>query len=74
MYKNKVCVGRVVHFKRPENDKDYVSAGFAIIDSGPYAGQRIEFEAHQCYLYGYKLNQADLSFIFSTSELKSLLV
>ena len=75
VYETKVCQGRVVYLKPPgggtENDSSgnaAVCAGTAVIDSGPYTGQRIEFEAEQCFLFGYCLARADLSFIFQASK------
>ena len=52
------------------SEHDIVNAGIAVIDSGPYAGQRLEFEADQCYLFGYCLQSADLSYLFNKSEKK----
>ena len=78
IYETKVCQGRVVYLKPPgggtENDSSSdnqataVCAGTAVIDSGPYTGQRIEFEAEQCFLFGYCLARADFSFIFQASK------
>ena len=50
------------------SEHDIVNAGIAVIDSGPYAGQRLEFEADQCYLFGYCLQSADLSYLFNKSK------
>ena len=66
VYETKVCQGRVVYFKKPEYG-DFTNSGLVVIDSGPYAGQRIDFEAENCYLYGYNLARVDLSYIFTTS-------
>ena len=65
-YANKLCQGRIVYLKPSEHD--IVNAGIAVIDSGPYAGQRLEFEADQCYLFGYCLQSADLSYLFNKSK------
>jgi hypothetical protein len=56
-----------VHFKRPEAG-EAVTSGLAVIDSGPFVGQRIEFEAEHCYLFGYSLKRTDLSQIFQNSK------
>ena len=67
VYATKVCQGRVVYLKPPEDGEEIINAGMLVIDSGPYTGQRIEFEAEKCYLYGFSLARADLSFLFQTS-------
>jgi len=52
-----------------ENEENvFANAGIAVIDSGPYTGQRIEFEASQCFLFGYSLSRANLSFLFHANE------
>ena len=67
-YESKICQGRVVFFKQPEYG-DFTNAGFVVIDTGAYAGQRVEFEAEQCYLFGHNLARADLSYLFMTGKL-----
>ena len=57
----------MVYLKPPE-DEAISGTGIVIIDSGPHTGQRVEFEAEQCYLYGFSLARADLSFLFQTSK------
>ena len=69
VYETKVCQGRVVYLKPPDEEDDrVVRSGIAVIDSGPHTGQRIEFEARQCFLFGYCLARANLSFILQTSK------
>ncbi len=72
VFASKVCQGRVVYFNRPASDtasdNSAVTSGLVVIDSGPYTGQRVEFEADQCYLFGYTLRNADLGQIFRISE------
>ena len=64
-----IGIGRIVHFFAPkDNLTDPVSSGVAVIDSGEYAGQRVEFEAAQCEAFGCSLEHTDISQIFSYSK------
>lgn len=63
-----VCLGRIIQFKKPDNPHGPVVEGVAVIDSGEFAGQRVEFERSQCQLFGNVLGSADLSQIFSYNE------
>ena len=63
--KNDVYMGRIVHLARPSEDHGPVEAGTAVIDTGIYAGQRVEFERGQCVAFGQPLAKADLSQILS---------
>ena len=67
IYETKVCQGRLVHLKKPDYG-DFTNSGLVVLDNGPYAGQRIEIDAEQCYLYGYNLGRTDLSYLFMTSK------
>ena len=68
-----VGVGRIVHFSPPKDaeDSSAVTCGTAVIDAGEHAGQRVEFEASQCYAYGHSLAKADLSQVFNESKTHS---
>ena len=57
-----------MHFKKPDYG-DFTNSGLVVLDNGPYAGQRIEIDAEQCYLYGYNLSRTDLSYLFMTSKI-----
>ena len=56
-----------MHLKKPDYG-DFTNSGLVVLDNGPYAGQRIEIDAEQCYLYGYNLGRTDLSYLFMTSK------
>lgn len=69
VYETKVCQGRVVFLKPNHEDcEGPVSSGVVVIDSGPYTGQRVEFEADDCFLYGYPLGRAHLGYLFHSSK------
>ena len=63
--KNDVYMGRIIHLARPVEDEGPTEAGTAVIDTGPYAGQRVEFERRQCTAFGLSMAKADLSHILS---------
>ena len=58
-------MGRIVHLARPVEDEGPTEAGTAVIDTGPYAGQRVEFERRQCTAFGLSMAKANLSHILS---------
>ena len=60
----KFSSGRIIHFQRPDEPDGPVTCGTAVLDSGPFAGQRVEFDAQECFAFGYPLAKADLSQIF----------
>ena len=66
--KNDVYMGRIIHLARPVEDEGPAEAGTAVIDTGEYAGQRVEFERRQCTAFGLSMAKADLSQILSFGE------
>ena len=65
------CDARIVYFRPPPEDTvdpGGVRAGVAVLDNGPFAGQRVEFESRQCAVFGHSLARADLSQIFTAGE------
>jgi len=66
-----VGIGRIVHFFPPKDPKEEgtgVSSGIVVIDTGEYAGQRIEFDSSQCQAFGYSLEKADLSQVLNQDD------
>jgi RNA recognition motif-containing protein len=68
--KDDVYMGRIVYLCRPveDNETGPVRAGVAVIDTGPFAGQKVEFERAQCTAFGMGLAKADLSQILSFGQ------
>ena len=69
--KNDVYMGRIIHLARPVEDDGPTEAGTAVIDTGPFAGQRVEFEREQCTAFGLPMAKADLSQILSFGGFRS---
>eukprot|EP00095_Tigriopus_kingsejongensis_P007798 maker-scaffold370_size193435-snap-gene-0.43 protein:Tk07798 transcript:maker-scaffold370_size193435-snap-gene-0.43-mRNA-1 annotation:"unknown" len=61
-------LGRVIQLFKPAESLDSVTGGVAVIDYGPFAGQRVEFEREQCQAFGHPFGKADLSYIFSPGQ------
>ena len=56
--------GRVISLREPKDGDSLPvgsTGGVAVIDEGPFAGQRVEFERAQCYVFGYAMGRADLA-------------
>ncbi|XP_059098906.1 uncharacterized protein LOC131893015 [Tigriopus californicus] len=60
--------GRIVQLHKPTDLFNSVIAGVAVIDAGPFAGQRVEFDREQCHAFGHSLANADLSYIIKPNE------
>ena len=63
-----VSLLRVVYLTPPEEPKGPVISGTAVIDSGDYLGQRVQFDRTVCFAFGFSLAKADLSFVFSRGK------
>ena len=56
--------GHIIHLHEPEEGATVVNSGVAVIDTGPFTGQRVEFESQQCKIFGHALGRSDLSLLF----------
>jgi len=63
-----VATGRIVYLNSPDEPKGAVESGVAVIDSGEYLGQRVQFDRTVCSAFGFPLAKADLSYVFSQGE------
>eukprot|EP00092_Neocalanus_flemingeri_P024580 GFUD01026659.1.p1 GENE.GFUD01026659.1~~GFUD01026659.1.p1 ORF type:complete len:1744 (+),score=379.20 GFUD01026659.1:118-5349(+) len=61
-------LGRVVYLNHPPDPRGPVTSGVAIVDSGDFLGQRVEFDRNVCAAFGFPLHKADLSHLFSQGE------
>jgi len=61
-------VGRVVYLTPPPDMRGPVTSGVAIVDSGDFLGQRVEFDRSVCAAFGFSLHKADLSHLFCKGE------
>ena len=58
--------GRVVGLHAPEPENGPVKSGVAVIDEGPFTGQRVEFERENCSLLASPIaDGVDLSILFA---------
>ena len=58
--------GRVIVLNDPDNPDGPVKSGVAVIDEGPFLGQRVEFERENCRLLGSPIaDGVDLSILFA---------
>ena len=58
--------GRVVYLAPPDDPLSPVVAGTAVITTGEFLGQRVEFDRNVCLAYAFPLAKADLSHIIAT--------
>ena len=68
---NFVC-GRVVYLKHPETSEGAAVSGVAVVDTGQYLGQRVEFDRDVCIAFGQSLNKADLSHVFKYNDIVNI--
>ena len=61
-----VVQGRVVYLAPPDDPLSPVVAGTAVITTGEFLGQRVEFDRNVCLAYAFPLAKADLSHIIAT--------
>ena len=60
---------RVVYLKPPSEPEGPSTSGVAVLDSGEFLGQRVEFERDVCSGFGFSLARADLSKVFDRGEI-----
>jgi hypothetical protein len=66
-----VVKGRVVYLAPPDDPLTPVTQGTAVIHTGEFLGQRVEFDRSVCVAYGFPLAKADLSHIISSGKVSS---
>ena len=63
------CVeARVVHLQPPSEATAPVICGTAVVDSGQFMGQRVEFDRGVCVAWGQSLHRADLGLVLGYGE------
>ena len=60
---------RVVYLKLPSEPGGPSTSGVAVLDSGDFLGQRVEFDRDVCALFGLSLARADLSRVIGRGRL-----
>ncbi len=63
-----VVRGRVVYLSPPDDPLAPVTAGTAVIHTGEFLGQRVEFDRSVCAAYGFSLAKANLSHIITSGK------
>ena len=54
-----------MYLNPPEDPLGLVVSGVAVLDSGEYMGQRVQFDRDVCSAFGHSLKRADLGKLFS---------
>ena len=59
----------MVYLKPPSGPEGPSTAGVAVLDSGEFLGQRVEFDRDVCSVFGLALTRADLSRVFNKGNI-----
>ena len=63
-------LGRIIHLNPPSGDmRGPVTSGTAIVETGDFLGQRVEFDRSVCSAFGFPLQKADLSHLIRQGEI-----
>ena len=60
---------RVVYLKPPTEPEGPSTSGVAVLDSGEFLGQRVEFDRDVCSVFGFSLTRADLSRVLGRGKI-----
>ena len=60
---------RVVYLKPPNEPEGPSTSGVAVLDSGEFLGQRVEFDRDVCSVFGFLLTRADLSRVLGRGKI-----
>ena len=59
----------MVYLKPPSEPEGPSTSGVAVLDSGEFLGQRVEFDRDVCSGFGFSLARADLSRVFDRGKI-----
>ena len=59
----------MVYLKPPSGPEGPSTSGVAVLDSGEFLGQRVEFDRDVCSVFGLALTRADLSRVFNKGKI-----
>ena len=59
----------MVYLKPPSGPEGPSTSGVAVLDSGEFLGQRVEFDRDVCSVFGLALTRADLSRVFNKGNI-----